>query len=197
MMMKYLLEAIVDWRLEMLALYLHCIIWKPKTRQLREESVLEYWFLPSKGALMLSLELETEILSARNFCKLNDFFWDPPGPGRKNWKSIKLNIIKEWKVEGSWLVARLQNQNIVSLALLLEQSKVNKLLADLSFLESEAATEVCLGYGWTSQLRSETDQCTMCVLRLRWNTDIAVAVDMFRCSQTWLQVTDCILRVCH
>ena len=48
-------------------------------------------------------------------------------------------------MEGSWLVARLQNQNIVSLALLLEQSKVNKLLADLSFLESEAAT--CLGYG--------------------------------------------------
>ena len=48
-------------------------------------------------------------------------------------------------MEGSWLLARLQNQNKVSLALLLEQSKVNKLLADLSFLESEAATG--LGYG--------------------------------------------------
>ena len=52
---------------------------------------------------------------------------------------------KEWKVKGSWLLARLQIQNKVNLALLLEQSKVNKLLADLSFLESEAAT--CLGYG--------------------------------------------------
>ena len=54
-------------------------------------------------------------------------------------------MTKEWKVEGSWLLARLQIQNKVNLALLLEQSKVNKLLADLSFLESEAAT--CLGYG--------------------------------------------------
>ena len=62
-------------------------------------------------------------------------------------EELKLNIIEEWKVEGSWLLARLQIQNKVNLALLLEQSKVNKLLADLSFLESEAATEVCLGYG--------------------------------------------------
>ena len=37
--------------------------------------IMHYWVdLPSKGALILSLELET--LSALNFCKLNDFFWE-------------------------------------------------------------------------------------------------------------------------
>ena len=69
------------------------------------------------------------------------------GRGGRTERVLQLNIIKERKVEGSWLLARLQIQNKVNLTLLLEQSKVNKLLADLSFLESEAATEVCLGYG--------------------------------------------------
>ena len=33
--------------------------------------------IPKSGALMLS-RLELERLSARNFCKLNDFFWEAP-----------------------------------------------------------------------------------------------------------------------
>ena len=37
--------------------------------------------IPKSGALMLSLELE-RLSVARNFCKLNDFFWEAPAVGK-------------------------------------------------------------------------------------------------------------------